>query len=115
MAKKLFVGNLSFSVTEDDLKEAFSKIGEVASVKLITDAATGRSRGFAFVEMAADEDADKAIAGLNGTPLMDRTLNVSEARPQRERERGGPRSGSGDRGRRGGGGFGGGRKQSNWR
>lgn len=112
MAKKLFVGNLSFSVTEDDLKEAFSKIGEVASVKLITDAATGRSRGFAFVEMAADDDADKAIAGLNGTPLMDRTLNVSEARPQRERS--GPRSGSGDRGRRGGG-FGGGRKQSNWR
>jgi len=130
MAKKLYVGNLSYSVTEDDLKEAFGKIGEVLSAKIITDAGTGRSKGFGFVEMASDDDGDKAISGLNGTTFMDRALNVSEARPQRERERGGGgggfgggRSGGGGGGGRrsggGGGGFGGGggggRKQNNWR
>lgn len=109
MSKKLFVGNLSFSVTEDDLREEFGKIGEVASVKIITDGATGRPRGFGFVEMASDDDADKAISSLNGTTFMTRTLNVNEAKPQRER---GPRSGGGDRGRRG---FGGGRKHDSWR
>lgn len=109
MSKKLFVGNLSFNVTEDDLREEFGKIGEVASVKIITDGVTGRPRGFGFVEMASDEDADRAISSLNGTTFMDRAMNVNEARPQRDR---GQRSG-GDRGRRGG--FGGGRKHDSWR
>lgn len=113
MAKKIYVGNLSYNVTEDELKELFAPMGEVTSAKVITDAATGRSKGFGFVEMAADDAADKAIASLNGTSLQDRTINVSEARPQRERERGG-RGGGGGRGfDRGGGG--GGRKPSNWR
>lgn len=113
MAKKLYVGNLSYSVTEEGLREVFAPIGEVLSAKIITDAATGRSKGFGFVEMASDEDADKAIATLNGTNLMDRAMNVSEARPQRERS---------DRGRSGGFGGGGGRgfdrggrKSNNWR
>lgn len=117
MAKKLYVGNLSYSTTEDDLKEAFAKIGEVLSAKIITDAATGRSKGFGFVEMASDEDADKAISTLNGSTLMDRTLTVNEARPQRERGSGG--FGGGGKGRRGGGGGGfgggGGRNRGSWR
>lgn len=113
MAKKLYVGNLSYSVTEDNLKGLFAPIGEVLSAKIITDGATGRSKGFGFVEMASDEDADKAISTLNGTTQMERTINVSEARPQREKGR----SGFGGGGGRGGGGFGGGggRKQDNWR
>jgi RNA recognition motif-containing protein len=116
MAKKLFVGNLSYNVTEDDLKDAFGKVGEVVSAKIITDSATGRSKGFGFVEMAADEDGDKAITTLNGTTLLDRTMNVSEARPQRDKPRGGSGFGGGG-GRRGGGGggFGGGRKHDSWR
>lgn len=114
MAKKLYVGNLSYSVTEEELKEIFAPHGEVLSARIITDAATGRSKGFGFVEMASDEDADKAVSSLNGTTLQERTINVSEARPQRERERGGSGFGGG-RGRRGGGFGGGGRKQNNWR
>ena len=105
MAKKLYVGNLSYNVTEDSLKEVFAAIGEVQSVRIITDAATGRSKGFGFIEMAQDEDADKSITTLNGTAVLDRTINVSEARPQTER----PRP-SGD-----GGGSGGGRKSNTWR
>jgi RNA recognition motif-containing protein len=112
MAKKLYVGNLSYTATEDDLKEVFGKIGEVLSAKIITDSATGRSKGFGFVEMASDEDADKAISSLNGTTLMDRALTVNEARPQRER--GGFGGGGGGKGGRGGYG-GGGRNQSDWR
>lgn len=115
MAKKLFVGNLSYNTTEDDLKDAFGKIGEVVSAKIITDSATGRSKGFGFVEMASDEDGDKAISSLNGTMLMDRTMNVSEARPQREKPRGGSGFGGGGGRRGGGGGFGGGRKHDSWR
>ena len=120
MAKKLFVWKLSFSVTEDDLRDEFGKIGEVASAKVITDGATGRSRGFGFVEMTSDDAADKAIASLNGKNFMDRDLNVSEAKPQKERgsgfRSGGGGGGGGDRGKRGGGGgFGGGRKNDNWR
>lgn len=112
MAKKLYVGNLSYTATEDDLKEVFGKIGEVLSAKIITDSATGRSKGFGFVEMASDEDADKAISSLNGTTLMDRALTVNEARPQRER---GGFGGGGRGGRGGSGGGGGGRKQYDWR
>ncbi len=87
MSKKLYVGNLSYQMTEDGLREVFTPIGEVASAKIITDAATGRSKGFGFVEMASDEDADKAIADLNGTDVMGRPINVSEARPQTDRGR----------------------------
>jgi RNA recognition motif-containing protein len=90
-----------------------SDLGEVTSVKIITDAASGRSKGFGFVEMASDESADKAIASLNGTTLLDRTINVSEAKPMRDKPRGG---GGGDRGGGGQRGFDrGGRKPNNWR
>ncbi len=106
MAKKLYVGNLSYNTHDEDLREAFSKIGEVVSTTLITDQATGRSKGFGFVEMATDEDAEKAITALNGTTLMDRTITVNEARPKTERP-GGARG-------RGGFGGGGGRGRS-WR
>lgn len=106
MAKKIYVGNLSFSTDENSLRELFEKSGQVLSVKIITDAATGRPRGFGFVEMASDEDASKAIAALNGYTFMDRKLVVNEARPQTEKRRTGrPRGTSGGRGK----GFG------NWR
>lgn len=87
MGKRIYVGNLSFKATEEDLKELFSKSGEVESVKIITDVNTGSSKGFGFVEMATPEDAGKAIETLNGALFMDRTLVVSEARPQQTRER----------------------------
>jgi RNA recognition motif-containing protein len=106
MAKKLYVGNLSYNTHEEDLREAFSKIGEVLSANLIVDQTNGRSKGFGFVEMASDEDAAKAISSMNGTSFMDRTITVNEARPKTER------SGSGGRGDRGGYGGGGGRS---WR
>ncbi len=107
MAKKLYVGNLSYSTHEEDVREAFAKVGEVLSATLIVDQSNGMSKGFGFVEMASDEDADKAISALNGTTLMNRTITVNEARPKTAR------SGSGGRGGRGGyGGNGGGRS---WR
>jgi len=107
MSKKIYVGNLPYKVDEEALREVFAKIGEVQSVKIITDAAMGRSKGFGFVEMASDEDGEKAIATLNGTTLVDRTLTVSEAKPQREKDgRGGPGGFGGNRG---------GRKPGNWR
>lgn len=111
MTKKLYVGNLSYQMSEEGLRDVFSPMGEVVSAKIITDAATGRSKGFGFVEMASDEDADKAIASLNGTNVMERAINVSEARPQTDRGRG---AGAGRSGQRG---FdrSGGRKQNNWR
>jgi len=110
MAKKLYVGNLSYNITEDALRDVFTPLGEVQSVKIITDAATGRSKGFGFVEMTNDEDADKAISTLNGTNVMDRAINVSEARPQTER---GGRGGGGRGGQRG---FDrGGRNKNSWR
>ena len=109
MPKKLYVGNLSYSTTEDDLREAFAKIGEVESATLIIDQTSGRSKGFGFVEMAADEDAAKAISELNGTTLLDRAITVNEARPKKERGSG---YGGGGRGGRGGGGYGGGRGRS---
>jgi cold-inducible RNA-binding protein len=115
MAKKLYVGNLSYNISEEELRNVFTPMGEVQSCKIITDAATGRSKGFGFIEMMNDEDADKAIASLNGTTVMDRALNVSEARPQTERSGGrGGRPGGG----RGGfdrGGSGGGRNKNSWR
>lgn len=92
MSKKLYVGNLPFSATEADVTEAFAVIGNVLSVKLINDRETGRPRGFGFVEMEKDADADAAIAEMNGRDLGGRELVVNEARPQERRE-------SGNRGR----------------
>ena len=112
MAKKLYAGNLSYNISEEELKNVFVAFGEVLSAKIITDAATGRSKGFGFVEMANDEDADKAIAGLNGTNVMDRAINVSEARPQTDR---GGRGGGGGRGGQRGFDRGGGRDRNSWR
>jgi RNA recognition motif-containing protein len=88
MTKKLYVGNLSFQTTEGDLDGLFAQVGEVESVRIITDRDTGRSRGFGFVEMS-DDNAEKAISQLNGTELDGRALTVNEARPQANREGGG--------------------------
>jgi len=112
MAKKLYVGNLSYTTHEEDLREAFSKIGEVLSATLIIDQTTGRSKGFGFVEMASNEDAEKAISTMNGSNFMDRTITVNEARPKTEGGRSGFGGGGGGRGKRGGGYGGGGRS---WR
>jgi RNA recognition motif-containing protein len=98
MATKLFVGNLSFSTTDQSLQDAFSQFGSVESAKIITDRVTGRSRGFGFVEMASPDEAKSAIDKLNGTPLDGRNLTVSEARPSEG-------GGGGGGGRSGGGGF----------
>lgn len=95
MAKKLYVGNISFKATEDDIKDLFSKTGNVESVKLITDAHTGQPKGFGFVEMASEEEAQKAITALNGTMFMERALTVNEARPQQRESRGFDRRGGG--------------------
>src|SRR3989304_6068291 len=110
MPAKLFVGNLSFQATEEDLRELFQQAGTVESVRIVTDQFTGRPRGFGFVEMSTKEEATKAIEMLNGRLFRDRNLVVDEARPQPQRGTGGPR---GDRGPRGGGpgGGGGGRAQ----
>ena len=97
MTKKLYVGNLPFQTTEDDLDSMFGQIGSVESVRIITDRDTGRSRGFGFVEMG-DEDADKAIEQLNGNELDGRALTVNEARPQTPRQGGGGGGGGGGRG-----------------
>ena len=105
MGKKIFVGNLSFDTTSSQLESLFSEIGQCESAAVITDRATGRSRGFGFVEMASAADAQKAIETLNGRELEGRTINVSEAK---ERSSGGG-GGGGDRGR---GGFGGRRNYS---
>jgi cold-inducible RNA-binding protein len=95
MGKKIFVGNLSFDTTSADLEALFSQAGTCESAAVITDRATGRSRGFGFVEMSSSSEAQKAITDLNGKDLQGRTLNVSEAR---DRSSGG---GGGDRGRGG--------------
>jgi len=89
MSKKIYVGNLSFQTTETDITEAFSGFGPVESVSIITDRDTGRSKGFGFVQMADQADADKAITALNGTELGGRSLTVNEARPMEKRESGG--------------------------
>ena len=99
--KKIFVGNLDFGATEESLRSLFAPYGAVTSVSLITDRDTGRSRGFAFVEMTHSGEADKAIAALNGTKLGGRVLNVNEARPKAARAGYGPQGGyRGDQGRR---------------
>ncbi|MDP4020987.1 MAG: RNA-binding protein, partial [Candidatus Adlerbacteria bacterium] len=81
MARKLFVGGLPYRTTNDELRDAFAKAGEVASASIVTDRETGRSRGFGFVEMANDGDADSAIQMWNGKEFDGRTLTVSDARP----------------------------------
>ncbi len=86
MSKKLYVGNLSYKATEDDLRDLFKEFETVTEVNVITDRATGRSRGFGFVELSSDEDADKAIESLNGKTLQDREIVVNESRPRKNRE-----------------------------
>jgi cold-inducible RNA-binding protein len=110
--KNIFVGNLSFNTNEDELRQLFEPHGQVDRVSIMTDRDTGRSRGFGFVEMASNEDGEKAIAALNGSQVGGRTINVNEARPKTERSGGGGGGGGGgrdrgDRGGRGGGGGGG--------
>jgi len=102
MNTKLFVGNLSFNTTENDLQDAFASHGTVVEANLMTDRATGRPRGFGFVTMSTPEEAQKAIQALNGAQLDGRALTVNEARPREERGGGG--GGGGYRGGGGGGG-----------
>jgi RNA recognition motif-containing protein len=99
MAKKLYVGNLSYSTTEGNLSQLFGELGEVVSVNLITDRMSGRSKGFAFVEMAEYDAAQAAISQLNGKEVDGRTIKVAEARPKREDRGGGGYGGGGGRGR----------------
>ena len=102
MSKKLFVGNLSFQTTENDISSAFQPFGSIESVSIITDRETGRSKGFAFVVMGEAEAADQAITQLNGSQLGGRALTVNEAKPMVKKDFGGG-------GNRGGGGYRGGR------
>jgi RNA recognition motif-containing protein len=97
MNLKLYVGNLPFGASEEDLRKLFSEAGTVQSVKIVTDSYSGRSRGFGFVEMNSQEEAEKAISLVNGKTLMDRTLIVSEAKPQKKK--GGEFKGRRDRSR----------------
>jgi RNA recognition motif-containing protein len=103
----LYVSNLGFHVSDDDLRNLFSAYGTVTSAKVITDRETGKSRGFGFVEMPVDEEGKKAIAGLEGKEVEGRSISVSVARPKTEG--GGGRGGYGGGGNRGGGGYGGNR------
>ena len=89
MGRKLYIGNLAFQVTEDALTEKLSEFGRVESVKIITDRETGQSKGFGFVEMSTDSEANSAIDGLNGKDFNGRPLRVNEARPQERNSRGG--------------------------
>ena len=118
--KNIYVGNLSFDASEDQVRSLFEAYGAVDKVSIVTDRDTGQPRGFAFVEMTDDDAANKAIEALNGTNLGGRNLNINEARPKTDRPRGGGGGGGGrggygggggggrDRGRSGGGGGGGG-------
>lgn len=111
MATKLYVGNLPYNTSQEELRDFFVSAGEVVSATIIMDNYSGRSKGFGFVEMANEEDARKAIDELNGKSLGDRTITVQEARPQENRARssfgGGDRSG-------GGSGYGGGNRRQRW-
>ena len=106
MSKKLYVGNLPFSSTEDSLREAFARFGTVESVNIITDRDTGQSKGFGFIELSSKQEAAEAIGKMNSAEMDGRTLKVSEALPQAPRDGGGARRGFGGGGR--GGGYGGG-------
>jgi len=125
MAMKLYVGNLSFQTTSEDLQELFAQAGTVESATVVEDRDTGRSRGFGFVEMATKEDGEKAIEQFNGTDLAGRNLTVNEARPREDRGGrggggggrggyGGNRGGGGGRGGYGGGGGGGRDNSPRW-
>jgi RNA recognition motif-containing protein len=105
--KNIFVGNLDFAATDSSVRSMFEQYGTVDRVNLVTDRDTGRSRGFAFVEMSNTEEADRAIAGLNGANLEGRALNVNEARPKTQGGGGGGRG-------NGGGGFGRQRREPRW-
>ena len=106
----IFVGNLSFKTTQDELLAAFSQYGNVERVSIVTDRETGQPRGFAFVEMTEKRDADTAISQLNGADLNGRTMNINEARPKTEGGGGGGRGGGGFGGNRSGGGGAGGNR-----
>ena len=108
MGNKLYVGNLAYSIRDNDLEQAFSQFGTVASAKVMMERDTGRSKGFGFVEMGSDAEAQAAINGMNGQPLSGRSVVVNEARPMEPRP---PRSGGGGYGGGGGGGYGGGRRE----
>jgi cold-inducible RNA-binding protein len=111
--KNIFVGNLSFGTTEQDIRTLFEAYGAVDRVSIVTDRDSGQPRGFGFVEMNNDAEGDKAIAGMNGREVGGRALNVNEARPKGSGAGGG--GGARDRGNSGGGGGGGyGRKPSRW-
>src|SRR3989344_3807762 len=115
MGSKLFVGGLPYRTTNDELKDAFQQAGNVTSASVIIDRATGRSKGFGFVEMSSDSEAQAAIDMWNGKDFDGRTLTVSEARPMEERPRGGGGGGGGYRGGGDRGGYGGGdRGGRNW-
>jgi cold-inducible RNA-binding protein len=104
--KNIYVGNLDFNVSEDELRQAFAAYGQVDNVTILKDRDTGQPRGFGFVEMANDEEAEKAINGMNGAQLGSRALNVNEARPKVNKGSGGFGGRGGNRqGGRGGGGF----------
>jgi len=107
MGNKLYVGNLPYSVRDSDLEQSFGQFGAVTSAKVMMERDTGRSKGFGFVEMGSDAEAQAAIEGMNGTPLGGRSLVVNEARPMEPRP---PRSGGGGYGG-GGGGYGGGGRE----
>lgn len=110
MSSKLYVGNLSFNTTTQDLETMFAESGTVESTNIIEDRETGRSRGFAFVEMSSKEEAQNAISALNGKEIDGRALTVNEAKPREDRG-----SGGGGGGNRGGGGYGGGNRGGNSR
>ena len=124
--KNIFVGNLDFNASEEAVRSLFERYGQVNSARIMTDRETGRSRGFAFVEMENEGEADQAISALNGYTLDGRALNVNEARPKPERSfgggggrsfgagGGGGRPGGGGGGRRPGGGGPGGRREPRW-
>ena len=115
MGKKIYVGNLSYNMDDQGLAEIFSAFGTVESAKVITDRDSGRSKGFAFVEMGSDSEAASAIEKLNGTDQVGRAMNVSEAKPMAPREnRGGGGGGGGGRGFGGGGGGGGGGRSNRY-
>jgi cold-inducible RNA-binding protein len=113
MGNKLYVGNLAYSIRDDDLQQAFSQFGTVSSAKVMMERDTGRSKGFGFVEMGSDAEAQAAISGMNGQALSGRSIVVNEARPMEPRppRTGGGYGGGGYGGGGGGGGYGGGRRE----
>ncbi len=110
MGRKLYVGNLSYNVTEEQLRGMFAPYGSVQTAQVIMDRDTGRSKGFGFIELGSDQEAQAAIAGMNGQMIDGRSLTVNEAKPKEDRPRGGGGGGGGGGGYGGGGGGGGGRR-----